>query len=428
MLSASKPSWQQVTALVSLSASGTVTGFSFVPHSPADLMSPTSMPVRLMALERSVQPAASGDAALRSAIVNVANYYLRMAQGKTPAEMEAIIWQHDSIDGVDHGQSCAAFASLTLELAAHVVGQRSWVTGGTSYPWPLHKWADVRVDTNPDSPDIISVQQDAETHNRWHPLGDGYDPQPGDWVLFSGHVEVVTKYAGGMLYTIGGDSLPNFSVNAHQYSGPLAAQGVAGFVNNGSLASAATASAGEPASQSSQPKAAAGQGATGQAATGQPAANATSTTPSIPGAPADSSAQVTTSGSAAGPAIPGMSVPATSVSHDRRRTAHPHRRGHIHVSHGHRSAGQGASSATAGTGKTAAGNTATGKASTGKASAGNASAGNAASAKPSAGNTSGSATPAGPKASAGPAGQHAGHASTSEPTTSAGAASAAVPG
>ena len=69
MLSASKPSWQQVTALVSLSASGTVTGFSFVPHSPADLMSPTSMPVRLTGrCERSVKPrAGSGrrrDAAL----------------------------------------------------------------------------------------------------------------------------------------------------------------------------------------------------------------------------------------------------------------------------------------------------------------------------------------------------------------------------
>src|SRR5580704_7273564 len=238
MLSASKPSWQKVTALVSLSASGTVTGFSFVPHSPTDLMSPTSMPVRLMALERSVQPAASGDAALRSAIVNVANYYLRMAKGKTPAEMEAIIWQHDSIDGVDHGESCAAFASLTLELAAQVVGQQSWATGGTSYPWPLHTWADVRVDPNPASPQIISVLQDAQTHHRWHPLSDGYRPLPGDWVLFNGHVEVVTKYSDGVLSTIGGDSLPNLSVNAHEYSGSLAGDGVVGFVNNGNLTAA----------------------------------------------------------------------------------------------------------------------------------------------------------------------------------------------
>ena len=139
MIPASKPRWQQMTALGSLSASGTKTGFSFVPSAPADLTSPASMPIRLMALERSAATTApTNNAALRSAIVNVANYYLRMAQNKTPAEMEAIIWQHDSIDGVDHGESCAAFASLTLELGAQVVGQQSWVTGGTSYPWPLH--------------------------------------------------------------------------------------------------------------------------------------------------------------------------------------------------------------------------------------------------------------------------------------------------
>ena len=41
----------------------------------------------------------------------MAHYYLRMAQSKSPAEMEALIWQRDSIDGVDHGPSCAAFAS-----------------------------------------------------------------------------------------------------------------------------------------------------------------------------------------------------------------------------------------------------------------------------------------------------------------------------
>ena len=54
--------WQQVTALVSLGAGGAITGFSFVPGTPADLTSPTSMPVRLMALEQSARPAAAGDA------------------------------------------------------------------------------------------------------------------------------------------------------------------------------------------------------------------------------------------------------------------------------------------------------------------------------------------------------------------------------
>ena len=174
------------------------------------------MPIHLLALEKSAQAAPADDATLRSAIINVTNYFLRMAANKTPAEMEAIIWHHDSIDGVDHGESCAAFASLTLELASQAVGQQSWVTGGTTYPWPLHKWADVRVDPNPGSLGIVSVLQDAQAHHRWHPLGDGYRPQPGDWVLFDGHVEVVTKYARGVLDTIGGDSLPNFSVNAHR--------------------------------------------------------------------------------------------------------------------------------------------------------------------------------------------------------------------
>src|SRR5713226_7350397 len=225
-----------MTALVSLSAGGAITGFSFAPKAPAAISSPTSMPLNLVALRQSVQSpqadraAPSHDAMFRAAIVHVADYYLRMARTKSPAEMEAIIWQHDSIDGADHGQSCAAFASLTLELAAQVVGQQSWVSGGSSYPWPLHSWADVRVEPNPASLGVVSILQDAQAHQRWHPLGDGYKPLPGDWVMFDGHVEVVTEAVGGVLHTVGGDSLPDFSVNAHEYSDPLSGQGVAGFV------------------------------------------------------------------------------------------------------------------------------------------------------------------------------------------------------
>ena len=156
--SAGRPRWQQMAALVSLSAGGAITGFSFVPKAAADFSSPTSLPLNLVALRQAVQPpqaerqAPGHDAMLRAAIVHVADYYLRMAQTKSPAEMEAMIWQHDSIDGADHGQSCAAFASLTLELGAQVVGHQSWVSGGSSYPWPLHTWADVRVELNPASP------------------------------------------------------------------------------------------------------------------------------------------------------------------------------------------------------------------------------------------------------------------------------------
>ena len=231
---------KKATALVSLSTCGAMTGFSFAHGTVADMTSPTRMPAHLLEFSKPARPASGSasadDGSLRSAIINVANYYLRMAQTKTPAEMEALIWQGDSLDGVDHGESCAAFASLTLALGAQAAGQQSWVTGGSSYPWPLHQWADVRVDTNPASPNIVSVLQDAQTHGRWHPLGDGYLPQPGDWVLFDGHVEVVTKYASRVLYTIGADSLPNLTVNAHQFSAPLGAQGVVGFVNNGELA------------------------------------------------------------------------------------------------------------------------------------------------------------------------------------------------
>ena len=242
-----KPTWQQATALVSLSTCGAMTGFAFAHGTVDEMTSPTRMPVKLVAVNKPAKPAKpeqAGDSALRSAIVKVAKNYLRMAQSKSPAEMEAMIWGVDSVDGADHGQSCAAFASLTLALGAQATGQESWVTGGTSYPWPLHPWADVRVDLNPDSPQVTSIVQDAQAHHRWHPLGDGYRPHPGDWVLFDGHVEVVTSYSPGALRTIGGDSAPNLSVNAHTFTGSLAAQGVNGFVNNGQLLSAVSQESG----------------------------------------------------------------------------------------------------------------------------------------------------------------------------------------
>ncbi len=216
-----------------------MTGFTFAHGTVTDMTSPTSMPVHLTALDKPSSPSSPGDGALRSAIVSVARHYLQMAQSSTPAGMEALIWQADSVDGADHGQSCAAFASLTLALGARAVGQQSWVSGGGSYPWPLYQWADVRVQPNPASPDVVSMLQDAQAHDRWHPLGDGYRPQPGDWVLFDGHVEVVTRYAGAALYTVGADSLPNLTVNAHKFPAPLTAQGVLGFVDNGDLVSTA---------------------------------------------------------------------------------------------------------------------------------------------------------------------------------------------
>jgi flagellum-specific peptidoglycan hydrolase FlgJ len=251
-----KPWWQQATALVTVTTGGMITGFNFVPGAAATMTSPTSVPLHLLALEQASRPGSAmndkvvgGDSAdsvtanapLRSAIVNVAKYYLQLAATRTPAQLEALIWDNTSLNGADHGPSCAAFASLTLELAAQAVGQQSWVSGGTSYPWPLPAWADVRVDPNPASLDVTSMMTDAQNHGRWHPLGDGYLPEPGDWVLFDHHVEVVTGYSGGVLDSIGADSAPNLSVNAHSVSGSLSAAGVAGFIDNGNLAAASGA-------------------------------------------------------------------------------------------------------------------------------------------------------------------------------------------
>src|SRR6266545_3992327 len=331
MLSAGRPRWQQVTALVSLTAGGAITGFSFVPRAAADLASPTGMPIRLLALHQSAKQPAADDALLRSAIVNVAHYYLRMAKGETPAEMQAVIWQNDSIDGADHGASCAAFASLTLELAARAVGQHSWVTGGGSYPWPLHRWADVRVDPNPASPGIISIRQDAEAHNRWHPLGDGYRPMPGDWVMFHGHVQVVTQYQAGVLHTIGGDSLPNFSVNARAYNDPLAAQGVLGFVNNGNLPGAAKHSS---HAHEHQPVA---QPAAAEAADGLAA---------IPGAPMADAAKPTGVRAHGGPGVPATPTAGANPSADHNAARRAGQLGRIRAAHESQPPGRGTPHAT----------------------------------------------------------------------------------
>jgi flagellum-specific peptidoglycan hydrolase FlgJ len=325
--SARKPWWQQATALVTVSTGGVITGLNFVPGAAATMTSPTSVPLHLLALEQAAQPgtftdlavggdggAVSGaarvtsDAQLRAAIVNVAGYYLRLAKTRTPAQMEALIWDKTSSDGADHGPSCAAFASLTLELAAQAVGQQSWVTGGDTYPWPLPEWADVRVETNTASPGITSMVADAQAHARWHPLGDRYQPQPGDWAVYDGHVEVVTSYADGVLDTIGADSLPALTVNAHSSVASLADQGVVGFVDNGNLKPAS----GGPAPAPSAPT-------DGKSGTGNPAPETTTPQPAASGRPDSGSAgsQSTDSRStgSASPAIPGVLAAGDLLGH-----------------------------------------------------------------------------------------------------------------
>jgi flagellum-specific peptidoglycan hydrolase FlgJ len=280
--------WQQATALVTVSAGGVITGFNFAPGA-ATLTTPASVPLHQLALEQAARPDTAGkatasDAQLRAAIVNVARYYLKLAQTKTPAQIEAMIWGEVSSDGTDHGPSCAAFASLTLELGAHTTGLRSWVTGGTSYPWPLPTWADVRVDTNLASPQITSVVADAQAHGRWHPLGDGYLPQPGDWAVYDGHVAVVTGYSGGVLDTIAADSLPGLTVNAHSSAASLVDQGIAGFVDNGNLQLASGDTSGQAVETAPQSGSTAPANAKAAPAKSKAAAAATAAVPGLPDA------------------------------------------------------------------------------------------------------------------------------------------------
>src|SRR5258707_841703 len=108
-----RPWWQQATALVTVSTSGVITGLNFAPGTPGAMTSPDALPVHLLAMQQSASGtlgadgssladgAQSGDAALRPAIVNIARHYLHLAQTKSPAEMEALIWAADSADGVD---------------------------------------------------------------------------------------------------------------------------------------------------------------------------------------------------------------------------------------------------------------------------------------------------------------------------------------
>src|SRR5260370_7666886 len=107
-----KPAWQQATALVSLSTCGAVTGFTFAHGTVADMTSPASMPVHLLALDTPAAPASSNDSALRSAIASVAKYYQQMARSKPPAEMEALIWQADIPTSAYHHHPSTHFTPL----------------------------------------------------------------------------------------------------------------------------------------------------------------------------------------------------------------------------------------------------------------------------------------------------------------------------
>ena len=150
--------------------------------------------------------------------------------------MEALIWDNTSTDGADHGDVVRRVRQP--HARARRAGRRPAELGHRRRELPVRRcpngptcgWKPTRTRRQ-----ITSLVADAQTHGRWHPLGDGYQPQPGDWAVYDGHVEVVTSYADGVLDTIGADSLPGLTVNAHSSGGPSPSQGVVGFVDNGNL-------------------------------------------------------------------------------------------------------------------------------------------------------------------------------------------------
>jgi len=75
--SAARPQWQQTTALITLGAGGVMTGLSLVPQAKADLTSPASLPIRLLAMQRADATAPGADGMLRAGIVHVARHFLR---------------------------------------------------------------------------------------------------------------------------------------------------------------------------------------------------------------------------------------------------------------------------------------------------------------------------------------------------------------
>ena len=105
-----------------------MTGLAFTQGSAGDLTSPSSAPVKLLALFRLRKSESSGHRRRRAAGGDrqVGQHFLRMAEGRTPmAQIEALIWQNDSVGGADHGESCAAFASLRSRPGRKRSGSRA---------------------------------------------------------------------------------------------------------------------------------------------------------------------------------------------------------------------------------------------------------------------------------------------------------------
>jgi hypothetical protein len=101
------------------------------------------------------------------------------------------------------GAWCADFVSYVLKETG------TPFTGGTSGGWQI--------------PSVQGVQQFLQAKNQWHPKGQGFEPKPGDIVIYNEgqspypqHVNIVVSVEGGGRFTtIGGNEGGKVSKNTH---------------------------------------------------------------------------------------------------------------------------------------------------------------------------------------------------------------------
>lgn len=105
--------------------------------------------------------------------------------------------------GVDGIEWCAAEGSSVVNKTAKQLGLPSPIFGGSSYGMHLPDDVLIRVNQNPSSPDVMSLQQWGQAVGAYH-SADSYQPQPGDIAIFRGHTGVVVD-VGGDLATADGN-------------------------------------------------------------------------------------------------------------------------------------------------------------------------------------------------------------------------------
>ena len=221
MPSASKPWWQQATALVSLGAGGADHRVLLRPAAggrPDVADEHAGAPAWPWSTRPSQQHAGRRDAAVGHRQRRQATT-CRMAESKTASRDAG---DHLAARQRRRRRPWRILRGFCQPDAGAGRPRRSASRAGSPAAPPTHG----RCTTGPMSASTPIRRRRASPRSsrtrrhidRWHALGDGYQPLPGDWVVFDGHVEVVTKYADGLLsHDRRRLRCPDFSVNAHEY-------------------------------------------------------------------------------------------------------------------------------------------------------------------------------------------------------------------